>query len=75
MVPLILNLTARVIQASNDRYEWCLVRDVEVNGSGLLQGTVWGSGRQPMVRGPLMVCEKILVVRGEIWTLFAIFVY
>jgi hypothetical protein len=27
------------------------------------------SGRQPMVR------EKILVVRGEIWTLFTIFVY
>jgi hypothetical protein len=28
-----------------------------------------------MVQGPLMVCEKILVVRGEIWTLFAIFMF
>jgi hypothetical protein len=28
-----------------------------------------------MVRGPLMVREKILVVRGEIWTLFAIFMF
>jgi hypothetical protein len=28
-----------------------------------------------MVRGPLMVREKILVVRGEIWTLFAILMF
>jgi hypothetical protein len=33
------------------------------------------SGRQPVVRGPLMVRKKILVVRGEIWTLFAIFMF
>jgi hypothetical protein len=30
---------------------------------------VYGSGRQPMVR------EKMLVVRGEIWTVFAIFMF
>ena len=34
-----------------------------------LLGTVRTSGRQPVVR------EKILVVRGEIWTLFAIFMF
>jgi hypothetical protein len=28
-----------------------------------------------MVRGPLMVRENILVVRGEIWTLFSIFMF
>jgi hypothetical protein len=28
-----------------------------------------------MVRGQLMVRQKILVVRGEIWTLFAIFMF
>jgi hypothetical protein len=28
-----------------------------------------------MVRGPLTVREKLLVVRGEIWTLFAIFMF
>jgi hypothetical protein len=28
-----------------------------------------------MVRGPLMMREKILVVRGDIWTLFAIFMF
>jgi hypothetical protein len=33
------------------------------------------SGAQPVVRGQLMVREKILVVRGEIWTLFAIFMF
>jgi hypothetical protein len=35
----------------------------------------YNSGRQPMVRGPLMIGEKILVVRGEMWTLFAIFMF
>ena len=34
-----------------------------------LLGTVRTSGRQPVVR------QKILVVRGEIWTLFAIFMF
>jgi hypothetical protein len=28
-----------------------------------------------MVRGPLMVREKILMAHGEIWTLFAIFMF
>jgi hypothetical protein len=36
---------------------------------------LWDSSRQPVVRGPLMVREKILVVCGEIWTLFAIFMF
>jgi hypothetical protein len=30
---------------------------------------LYNSGRQPIV------CEKILVVRGEMWTLFAIFMF
>jgi hypothetical protein len=47
-------------------------------GSGLATGrlpvqgvlpTVYNSGRQPMVR------EKMFVIRGEIWTLFAIFMF
>jgi hypothetical protein len=33
------------------------------------KGVVLISGHQPVVR------EKILVVRGEIWTLFAIFMF
>jgi hypothetical protein len=36
---------------------------------------LYSSSRQPVVCGPLMVREKILVVRGEIWTLFAIFMF
>jgi hypothetical protein len=36
---------------------------------------IYVSGRQPVFRGPLMVREKILVVRGEIWTLFAMFMF
>jgi hypothetical protein len=36
---------------------------------------LYTSGRQPVVRGPLMVRKKSLVVRGEIWTLFAIFMF
>jgi hypothetical protein len=41
----------------------------------ICSASLWTSGRQPVVRGPLMVREKMLVVRGEIWTLFAIFVF
>jgi hypothetical protein len=36
---------------------------------------VYNSSRQPVVRGPLMVREKIVVVCGEIWALFAIFMF
>jgi hypothetical protein len=35
--------------------------------------TPQSSDRQPMVYRPLMVREKMFVVRGGIWTLFAIF--
>jgi hypothetical protein len=34
-----------------------------------------GAAVAKVVRGPLMVREKFLVVRGEIWTLFAIFMF
>jgi hypothetical protein len=41
----------------------------------ICNASLWTSGRQPVVRGPLMVSEKILLVRREIWTLFAIFIF